>query len=86
MTKLPYEDLEQMLAEARLVVPPASNWRHYKGEEYTVGDIVIQETDNSLAVVYSSLQRSGVSFVRPLADWEADVEWDNRVVKRFTQI
>lgn len=86
MAKLSYEDIELMLAEARLVVPPASNWRHYKGEEYTIGDIVIQESDNSLAVVYSSLQRSGVAFVRPLADWQADVEWDGQAVKRFTQI
>ena len=85
MTKLTYEELEAKLAEARAQVKPGSKWRHYKGGEYTIRDIVVQEEDNALAVVYEPLMHPEVRFTRPLSVWDESVDWNGEAVQRFKQ-
>jgi hypothetical protein len=85
MTKLSYEELEAKLAKARKQVEPGSKWRHYKGGEYTIKDIVVQEEDNELAVVYQPLAHPNVCFTRPLSVWDEQIEWDGQNVQRFAQ-
>ena len=85
MTKLTYVELEAKLAAARKHVVPGTIWRHYKGGEYTVKDIVVQEKDNALAVVYEPLLHPKVRFTRPLLVWDEVVKWDDETVQRFTQ-
>ena len=50
MDKLSFETLESMLADAIQLVPPGSHWRPYKGNDYRVEQLVIQESDNQVAV------------------------------------
>ncbi len=85
MDKLSYETLEAMVTEARTQVVPGSKWRHYKGGEYTIRDIVVMEEGNGLAVVYTPLLHPEVSFVRPLAVWTETVEWNGQQVQRFSK-
>lgn len=85
MTKLTYEELEIKLAAASELVKPESKWRHYKGGEYTIKDIVVQEEDNELAVVYQPLAHPDVRFTRPLSVWDEKVEWDGQTVQRFAE-
>lgn len=85
MTKLSYEELEAKLAAARNQVKPGSKWRHYKGGEYVIKDIVVQEEDNELAVIYQPLAHPDVCFTRPLLVWDEQVDWDNQTVQRFSQ-
>lgn len=85
MTRLSYEALEQMIANAQKKVVPGSKWRHYKGGEYTIKALVVMEENQELAVVYTSIAHPTVSFVRPLSIWDEKVEWEDQIVSRFTQ-
>lgn len=85
MTKLSYEELETKLAAAKKQVKPGSKWRHYKGGEYVIKDIVVQEEDNALAVVYQPLAHPNICFTRPLLVWDEQVEWDNQITHRFAK-
>lgn len=86
MDRLPYDELERLVAEAQQQVPPGSRWRHYKGPEYTIAGISIIEATDEIAVVYTPIDHPTVSFVRPLSVWAETVEWDGRVVARFTRV
>jgi hypothetical protein len=86
MTKLTFEELETKLTDARNQVKPGSKWRHYKGGEYTIKDIVVQEEDNALAVIYQPLAHPDVRFARPLSVWDEAVDWEGQTIQRFTQI
>lgn len=86
MDKLPFEALEQMLAEAKQKVPIGSRWRHYKGNDYTINLLVITEEDNQVAVVYTPLKHPETTFVRPLSVWLESVEWNGDMVQRFSKI
>lgn len=85
MSKLSYEELERQIAEAKQKVRPGSKWRHYKGGEYTIVTLAVQEVDQQLAVVYSPLDHSEIAFTRPLAVWDEPVEWEGRTVTRFAK-
>ena len=86
MTKLPYEELERQIKDAKESIIPGSKWRHYKGGEYTIKDIVVMEENQSLAVVYTSIAHPTVSFVRPLTVWDEQVEWEGQIVSRFASV
>ena len=86
MDKLSFETLESMLAEAIQLVQPGSHWRHYKGNDYRVEQLVIQESDNQVAVVYTPLKHLDTSFVRPLEAWLARVPSGDDTAQRFTRI
>lgn len=85
MTKLPFKVLEQQVKKARTDIVLGSKWRHYKGGDYTISDIVVTEEDNALAVIYTPIAHPDVSFTRPLAVWYETVEWEGRPVGRFTR-
>jgi hypothetical protein len=86
MNKLPYETLEELVAEARTRIPAGSRWRHYKGTKYIISDVAIMEATNEVTVIYTSVDHPSVSFVRPLGIWQETVEWDGRTVPRFTSV
>ena len=75
-----------MLADAIQLVPLGSHWRHYKGNDYRVEQLVIQESDNQVAVVYTPLKHLETSFVRPLDAWLARMPNGEDTVQRFTRI
>ncbi|MEO6761261.1 MAG: DUF1653 domain-containing protein [Candidatus Saccharimonadales bacterium] len=86
MSKIPYRVLEKMVDDTLQLIPRGSRWRHYKGSEYTISDIVIIETTNELAVVYTPIDHPSVSFVRALPVWQETVNWQNQAASRFTKI
>ncbi len=58
-------------------------YKHYKGNEYQVlGVAKHSETLEELAV-YKALYGSGEMWVRPLAMFEEQVEWNGKRVPRF---
>jgi len=83
MDKLPYEELERLVADARQTVVPGSCWRHYKGSEYTITGIGILEATNEVAVIYTPLEHPAVSFVRSLTVWQEAVDYDGETIPRF---
>lgn len=86
MSKIPLEELEQLTTQAKKEVTPGTKWRHYKGGEYVVQDIVVSEENNGLLVLYSPTKFPTVSFVRPLVAWQEVIDLPDVTVSRFTQI
>ena len=54
---------------------PGTRWRHYKGGFYMVLTVGRLEASEELMVVYQRHGAMGLDdiWVRPLAEWEADV-------------
>jgi hypothetical protein len=87
MQRLTLEQLNDMLAAAARQVEIGRTYRHYKGNDYTVVDLVITEATNEVEVVYSRLQvEPQVHFVRPLKSWLEIVEHEGQQVPRFSLI
>ncbi|HXR49969.1 MAG TPA: DUF1653 domain-containing protein [Verrucomicrobiae bacterium] len=85
MEKIPYDQLIDTLAAARIKVTPGTHWRHYKGNEYLVKDIVLIEATNEVAVLYASLEQPAVAFVRPFTSWHEQVDIGGRLISRFSK-
>jgi len=86
MERLPWEELERMVAEAKVHIPPGSRWRHYKGGDYVVVDISIIELTDALAVVYRSMDHPTFTFIRPLVEWQDGKEYNGVKAFRFRRI
>ena len=86
MDKLALPELEQRLNDARMQIAPGSRWQHYKGEKYVVVDLVIIERTNEMGVMYRSLERPTVTFMRPLIEWQDVVEHEGAKVFRFRSL
>ena len=65
------EDLKKKVKQGRKEVPLGSLWRHLKTNTlYTVRDIVVVESDLSLAVSYTQLKdKSRIHWIRPLDEF-----------------
>lgn len=61
-------------------------YRHFKGNEYEVIGIARHSETLEEMVVYRALYGEGGLWVRPAAMWEESVEFEGRVVQRFTYI
>lgn len=61
-----------------------SVWQHYKGALYVVQCVVVQETDEKLAVVYYPVVDPPLfPWCRPFSEWHQWVAHDTR---RFTKV
>jgi hypothetical protein len=85
-TKLPYDQISDMLAAARAKVPPGTKWQHYRGNEYVVAGAVVLEATNEISILYNSATHPDVSFVRPVSSWLEKIEWNGQTLPRFTEI
>ncbi|TSC83466.1 MAG: hypothetical protein G01um101416_1247 [Microgenomates group bacterium Gr01-1014_16] len=82
------ENLDKRLAEARKRVEIGALYYHYKHPEQfyrVLGMHLLEETEEP-CVVYQALYGQGLSWVRPVADFTAEVEADGKKVKRFEVI
>jgi hypothetical protein len=62
-----------------------SIWKHYKGGNYIVQSIAMQESDETPSVLYSSFQNPlPLNWHRPLSEWYEMVHSDGKLVQRFT--
>lgn len=78
-------ELTQLLVGARSKVSIGSTYRHYKGGEYIVRDVLIIEADESVGVVYVAQYGERITFVRPLESWLETVEHNNTSMPRFSK-
>ena len=58
-------------------------YRHYKGNNYELIDIVTHSETEEKMVLYRALYGEGGLWVRPAAMWEETVEIDGNTVERF---
>jgi len=84
------------------ILLPHSHWRHYKSsgwEDYTyevLGIVFHSETQEEMVLykmLYDAHMKNGRTphkewtlFVRPLSMWFDVVEWNGKMVQRFTEI
>lgn len=61
-------------------------YRHYKGNEYLVVDIVTHSETEEEMVLYKALYGEGKLWVRPISMWNETVTIDGKEVLRFSYI
>lgn len=61
-------------------------YKHFKGNEYELIDIVTHSESLEKMVLYKPLYNDSGMWVRPLSMWEEEVEVNGCKVKRFTYI
>lgn len=83
---LSVEELQRRLKQGRKRVQVGGRYRHYKGGEYRVEDVVLIEATNSVAVVYRPEYAEGLEFTRPLFSWLQTVMVEGKTVPRFTKL
>lgn len=62
-------------------------YRHYKqGEQYRVTGLAVDTRDDQWVVVYAPLYEhpNAPLFTRLLREWRETVEWEGKMVTRFT--
>ncbi len=89
MPHISHEELNKRIAEAAKLVTIGAIYKHYKYLErnYLVEKICIQEANEKVCIVYKDVAASNpVSFVRDLDSWLETVEWQGKIVPRFTLV
>lgn len=61
---------------------------HYKNPQsrYKILQLAITEADDKICVIYEAQNGDRLVFVRPLDSWLGKVEWQNKIIDRFTRI
>jgi hypothetical protein len=59
---------------------------HYKNSNdlYKVLNLAVTEWDDEVCVIYEAQYGEKIIFVRPLNSWLEKVEWNGKIVDRFT--
>jgi hypothetical protein len=59
---------------------------HYKNPNdlYKVLNLAVTEWDDEVCVIYEAQYGERITFVRPLSSWLEKVEWNGKIVDRFT--
>ena len=62
-------------------------YRHYKGDLYKVVFLTAHNDPDELCVVYEAVYDNPMfpKYSRLLSSWNQEVEWNGKIVKRFTK-
>ncbi len=80
------DELAKVLEDAGKQVTVGSVYQHYKGNSYTVLQVVFIEATMEPAVVYRANYDQRLVYVRPIAMWLEHVELEDKTVPRFRRI
>jgi hypothetical protein len=83
--KVSQDELAKRLNEAASLVTVGADYRHYKGNAYTVTGLAIEEKTNDVSVIYHATYDTRLTFVRPVASWIETVTTDDTTVQRFVE-
>lgn len=84
MTSSPKDKAQALLAT--LPIQIGDIFTHYKGGEYEVIALALKEDTLEPMVIYKSPEHDNTVWARVYADWNAEVEWEGKKVKRFSKI
>ncbi len=81
-------ELVNEINEAAKKVQISGKYYHYKNPDqlYKVLYVAVTEWNDELCVIYQAEYGEKIVFVRPLDSWLEEVEWNNKILKRFTQV
>src|SRR5579871_6228159 len=83
------EELSRELAEAAKLVPVGRAYVHYKhpdwAHRYVIVGYAILEATDEVAILYQPMyMRERIIFARALRIWQENVEWEGKLVPRFS--
>ncbi len=81
-------ELKKELEDAKEKIKVGSFYRHHKSRDkvYKVVGLGFLESNDELCVIYQAEYGERLTFLRPLSVWVEKVEWEGKIVPRFTKI
>lgn len=76
---------EAQAALGKLPIKIGDYFTHYKGGEYEVVALAVKEDTLQPLVIYKSPQHGNTVWARAYSDWNSEVEWEGKRVKRFVK-
>jgi len=86
MSNISQKLLADKLAEAAKEVVIGARYKHYKDRYYRVVAIALNEETLEPCVVYQAEYDEKLTWIRPISDWLTEIEWQGKVVPRFTKL
>lgn len=90
MAHIPAAELFQMIEDAKQKVSVGGTYYHYKhpDQHYTLVDAIIIEATDEIGVLYRAEYEplKGITFMRPIEGFLAEVDVDGKKKARFTLI
>lgn len=80
-------ELKKELEDAKTKITVGTLYRHHKNRDkvYKVIGLGFLEADDELCVIYQAEYGERLTFLRPLSIWLESVEWEGKIVPRFTE-
>lgn len=72
------DELKKRLEQTAQIVKIGGNYRHYKGKDYQVINIALDEESLEPCVIYKALYGHQNTFVRKLSVWTSKVDGNSR--------
>lgn len=81
-------ELKKELEDAKEKINVGSLYWHHKSRDkvYKVVGLGFLESNDELCVIYQAEYGEHLTFLRPLSVWIEKVEWEGKIVPRFTKI
>ncbi len=88
MSHTPQLVLKEKLLAAEALVPTGAHFVHFKTNEHTyiIRSLAILEETMEVAVIYEGQYEERLSFIRPLANFLEEVEFNGATVRRFQRV
>jgi len=81
-------ELAKKIEAAKTEVTIGAEYWHFKSRDkrYLVIGLGFLEATNELCVIFQSLYGERLTFLRPLYVWLETVEWEGKIVPRFSKL
>ncbi len=87
MARKERSELAQEIEAAKAIVTIGASYRHFKSPDklYTVLGLGFSESNDELCVIYRAGYGENITFLRPLANWTEEVEFEGKTIPRFSK-
>lgn len=81
-------ELRKEIEEAKTKITVGAQYHHHKSKDkvYKVIGLGFLEANDELCVIYQAQYGERLTFLRPLTVWLEEIEWEDKIVPRFTKI
>lgn len=81
-------ELKKEIELAQTKISVGELYWHYKSKEkiYKVVGLGFLEANDELCVIYQAQYEERLTFIRPLTIWLENVEWEGKIVPRFSKV
>ncbi len=81
-------ELSREIVEAKTKITIGAKYHHHKSKDkiYEITGLGFLESNDELCVIYKAEYGEQITFIRPLNIWLENVEWDGKIVPRFSKL